>query len=407
MTVEELFLKYVKIHSVSKEGPETNPTNPIEWDMAAAVAEDMRAIGLQNVTVADNCYVYGWLEATPGCEAAPALGFIAHMDTAPDFCGENVHPCIHENYDGGDLVLGAGRTLSVRNFPHLPSLKGKTLITTDGSTLLGADDKAGIAEILAMVQQVIAEKIPHGRLCIGFTPDEEVGLGAAGFDIAGFGAKYAYTVDGGEVNNVDYENFNAAGATVTFRGFNVHPGSAKNTMVNAALLAMVFNAMLPAGSTPAHTDGREGFFHLCHMSGDVEAAELSYIVRDHDAVLFAARQGQLRHITDLMNEKYGEGTVTLTLHEQYRNMVEHIRPAFHLVENARKAIAAQGLTPASVPIRGGTDGAHLSRSGLPCPNLGTGGWAAHGPYEHIAVEDMHTMVRILKEIVTLYADHRD
>ena len=407
MQVQDLFLKYVQIHSVSQEGPQQNPTNPIEWDMANAVAEDMRAIGLQDVTVADNCYVYGWLVATPGCEQAPALGFIAHMDTAPDFCGEGVKPQLHPNYDGEDVVLGAGRTLSAKNFPHLPSLKGKTLITTDGSTLLGADDKAGIAEILAMVSELIAEKAPHGRLCVGFTPDEEVGLGAAGFDVPLFGAKYAYTVDGGAISDMEYENFNAAGAQVIFQGFNIHPGSAKNTMVNAALLAMEFNAMLPAGSTPAHTEGREGFFHLCRMSGDVQKAELVYIIRDHDATLFEARQNQMRHIAALMNEKYGEGSVTVTLRQQYRNMIELIRPAFHLVENAHKAIAAEGYTPTSTPIRGGTDGAQLSYRGLPCPNLGTGGYACHGPYEHITVEDMQAVVRVLKRIVGLYAERKD
>lgn len=407
MQVQDLFLKYVRIHSVSSEEGATNPTNPLEWDIAKVVAEDMRAIGLENVTVADNCYVYGWLSATPGYEQAPAMGFIAHMDTAPEFCGEGVSPVVHEKYDGGDIALGSGRSLRVRDFPHLAALKGKTLITTDGSTLLGADDKAGIAEILTMAAEIVAEQLPHGRLCIAFTPDEEVGLGPMGFDIPGFGARWAYTVDGGDIADVEYENFNAAGAKVTFRGFNVHPGSAKNTMVNAALLAMEFNAMLPAGDTPAHTQDKEGFFHLCHMEGDVEKALLQYIVRDHDAARFAAREDQLRHVTALMNEKYGEGTVTLTLREQYRNMVEHVRPAFHLVENAYKAIAAEGLKPVSTPIRGGTDGATLSGRGLPCPNLGTGGYAMHGPYEHITVEDMQTMVRVLKGIVRLYADWRE
>ncbi len=404
MNVQELFLKYVRIHSVSDPTNEMNPSNPIEFDMARAVAEDMRAIGLRDVTVSDNCYVYGWLDATPGCEDAPALGLIAHMDTAPDFCGENVSPIIHENYNGGDIELGAGRTLSVKNFPHLPTLAGQTLITTDGSTLLGADDKAGIAEILVAVADIIAAGTPHGRLCIGFTPDEEVGLGAAGFDIPGFGADFAYTVDGGSPAGVDYENFNAAGAVVEFAGFNVHPGSAKNTMINAALLAMEFNAMLPAGATPANTEGRQGFYHLTDMSGDVEKARLQYIIRDHDAALFEDKQAMLQQVTDLMNARYGEGTVTLTIRQQYRNMIEHIRPAMHLIDNAFKAVEAQGLTPTSEAIRGGTDGAHLSRNGLPCPNLGTAGFAAHGPYEHITVEGMNTVVAILKEIVRLYGE---
>lgn len=403
MRAYELLLKYAAIHSVSAEGPAQNPTNPIEWDMAKAVAEDMRAVGLENVTVADNCYVYGWLSATPGCEQAPAIGLIAHMDTAPDFCGENVRPKIHENYDGGEVALGAGRVLRPADFAHLPSLAGKTLITTDGTTLLGADDKAGIAEILTAVSELIAEGAPHGRICVGFTPDEEVGLGAAGFDVAGFGADYAYTLDGGLINEIEYENFNAAAAKITFNGFNVHPGASKNTMVNAALLAMEFNGMLPAASTPAHTAGRQGFFHLTGMSGSVEKAQLDYIIRDHDAVLFEARQNQLRHIADIMNDRWGAGTVEVAIRQQYRNMIEHIRPAMHLIDTARKAIEMEGLIPASSPIRGGTDGAHLSENGLPCPNLGTGGWAAHGPYEHITVEDMDTMVRIVKNILSLYA----
>ncbi len=404
MNVKDLFLKYVQIHSVSDPANETNPSNPIEWDIAKVVAEDMKAIGLQDVTISDKCYVYGWLPATAGCENCKAIGLIAHMDTAPDFCGENVHPVIHENYDGGDVELGAGRILSVKNFPHLPTLAGQTLITTDGSTLLGADDKAGIAEILTAVSDIIASGAPHGKLCIGFTPDEEVGLGAEGFDIAGFGAEGAYTVDGGDIAAVDYENFNAAGAVVDIAGFNVHPGSAKNTMINAALVAMEFNAMLPGYAIPANTEGRQGFFHLTGMSGDVEKAQLHYIIRDHDANLFEAKQAELQQVADLLNARYGEGTVTLTIRQQYRNMVEHIYPAMHLVDNAKKAIAAQGLTPVSEAIRGGTDGAHLSRNGLPCPNLGTAGYAAHGPYEHITVEGMNTMVAILKEIVRLYAE---
>ena len=407
MNVQDLFVKYVKIHSVSAMDGEDNPTNPLEWDIAKIVAEDMRAIGLRDVTLSDKCYVYGWLDATPGCEDAPALGLIAHMDTATDFCGENVNPRIIENFDGNDVELGCGRVLSVKNFPHLPSLKGKTLITTDGSTLLGADDKAGIAEILTAVSELIAEGAPHGKLCIGFTPDEEVGLGPKGFDIPLFGAKYAYTVDGGPINSVDYECFNACSAKVRFNGFNVHPGSAKNVMVNAALLAMEFNAMLPAGSIPAHTEGYQGFFHLTDMWGNVESAGLDYIVRDHDAHLFETRQKQLEHITQLMNDKYGEGTVTLELAQSYRNMAELVAPVFHLVENAKKAIAAAGLEPVSTPIRGGTDGATLSYMGLPCPNLGTGGHAAHGPYEHTTVEDMQAMVGILKTIVGLYAEHID
>lgn len=404
MRAYERLLNYVKVYTTSDDESETVPSTERQFVLGKQLAEELKCLGASEVQIDDKCYVYGKIPATPGMEKAPKLGFIAHMDTAPDFTGENVNPQVIKDYDGKDIVLGdSGRVLSVNDFPHLPSLKGRTLITTDGNTLLGADDKAGVAEIMTLAEEIIKEGLPHGTICIGFTPDEEVGRGADFFDVEGFGADYAYTVDGGAENEIEYENFNAAGAKVEFRGFSVHPGSSKDTMINAALVAMEFNAMLPSGDTPRDTEGYEGFFHLCEMSGCVTEAKLEYIIRDHDASMFRCRIETLRHAEKLLNEKYGEGTVTLTVKEQYRNMKEKIEPCMHLIENARLAIQETGLQPVSVPIRGGTDGARLSFMGLPCPNLGTGGYAFHGPYEHITAEGMDSVVKTLKGIVRLYA----
>ena len=404
MNAYERLLKYVVIRTPSNEESETTPSSQCQFDLANVLKKEMEELGICDVTLTDTCFLYGKIPATPGCENAPAIGFIAHMDTAPDFSGENVNPQIIQNYDGGDVKLGDSEyTLTLRDFPHLSSLKGRTLITTDGTTLLGADDKAGVAEIMTMAEQIITENIPHGKICIGFTPDEEVGRGADFFDVAGFGADFAYTVDGGAENEIEYENFNAAGAKVKIKGFSVHPGSSKNTMINAALVAMEFNSMLPAGDTPANTEEYEGFFHLCEMSGDVSSASLDYIIRDHDSAMFACRQEMIRHIAKLLNEKYGEGTVTLTIKEQYRNMKEKIEPCMHLIDNAKRAVQQSGLSPVTVAIRGGTDGARLSFMGLPCPNLGTGGYAFHGPCEHITAEGMDYAVENLKNIVKLYA----
>ena len=327
------------------------------------------------------------------------------MDTSPDFSGEGVNPQIIKNYDGQTLPLGnSGRVLSTDTFPHLKSLKGRTLITTDGTTLLGADDKAGVAEIVSLADRLIREGIPHGEILIGFTPDEEVGSGADHFDVEGFGADFAYTVDGGAEGSLEYENFNAAGAHIVVEGVNVHPGSAKNIMVNSMLVAMEINSLLPGAEIPAKTEGYEGFFHLTDISGTAERTTMDYIVRDHDEHRFEARKQTLLHIEKIMNEKYGEGTVTLTLKEQYRNMKERILPCMHLIENAKKAAERCGVEPTVEAIRGGTDGARLSFMGLPCPNLGTGGYAFHGPMEHITVEGMETQVNILTEIVKIYAE---
>ena len=403
MRAYERLLNYVKVYTTSDPNSGTHPSTMRQFDLARQLVDELKALGLADAFVDEHCYVYATLPATPGSENAKPLGLIAHMDTADDAPGENVNPQIHENYDGGKVVLPAtGVVLDPAVFPFLTEMKGQTLITTDGATLLGADDKAGVAEIMTALEHIITEKRPHGKLCIGFTPDEEIGEGASLFDVPGFGAAYAYTVDGEDVGEISYENFNAAAAVVTVHGFSVHPGSAKNTMINAQNVAMEFHAALPAFDRPEHTEGREGFFHLTSMQGDVTTTHLGYIVRDHDAAKFAARKAQMQHIAACLNEKYGAGTVELDLHDSYYNMLEKIEPHFHLVENARTAIRAAGLEPIETPVRGGTDGATLSYMGLPCPNLGTGGFNFHGPCECITAEKMDQSVEILLNIVDLY-----
>ena len=403
MRAYERLLKYVKVWTTSDPESGTHPSTMRQFDLAHQLVQELKDLGLTDAHVDEHCYVYATLPATPGQESAKPLGFIAHMDTTDDASGENVNPQIHPNYDGGKVVLPAtGTVLDPAQFPFLTEMKGQTLITTDGSTLLGADDKAGVSEIMTMLERVISEKRPHGKLCIGFTPDEEIGEGASLFDVEGFGAAYAYTVDGEDAGEISYENFNAAAAVVTVHGFSVHPGSAKNTMINAQNVAMEFHAALPAFSRPEHTEGREGFFHLTSMVGDVTTAKLGYIVRDHDAAKFAARKAQMEHIAACLNERYGEGTVDLDIHDSYHNMLEKIQPHFHLVENARKAIRAAGLEPIETPVRGGTDGATLSYMGLPCPNLGTGGFNFHGPCECITAEKMDQCTEILLNLVDLY-----
>lgn len=404
MRAYERFLKYVKIYTTSDEESGCTPSTSRQFDLANELVKEMRNLGLQKVRVDEKCYVYGEIPATKGYEDAAKIGFIAHMDTAPDFSGENVNPQVVEYYDGKDVKLGqSGRILCVKDFPHLQKLAGKTLITTDGTTLLGADDKAGVSEIMTMAEDIIREGISHGKICIAFTPDEEIGCGADFFDVEGFGADFAYTVDGGAENEIEFENFNAAEVDIEIAGFSIHPGDSKNKMINASLVAMEFNQMLPSGDTPRHTEGYEGFFHLYRMSGDVSNARLKYIVRDHNAAIFNFRLEMLRHNCELLNEKYKEGTVSIKITEEYRNMREKIEYCMHLVENAKKAgKVVTGKEAIEIPIRGGTDGARLSFMGLPCPNLGTGGYACHGPYEHITVEGMDTQVQILKEIVKLY-----
>lgn len=404
MRAYERFLNYVKIHTTSDENSNTTPSTRRQFNLAEILAEEMKKLGVKDVRVDENCYVYGAIPATPGYEDKPAIGLIAHLDTAPDFCGEHVNPQIYRNYNGEDVTLGdSGKVLSVKTFPHLKELKGRTLITTDGTTLLGADDKAGIAEIMTVAEELLKGTMPHGKICIAFTPDEEVGSGADKLDIPAFGAQYAYTADGGCENEIVYENFNASEAVFKIRGFNIHPGEARNKMINAALVGMEINSMLPNLETPAHTELYEGFFHLCEMEGTVENATLQYIIRDHSAASFEARENTLRHIEKIMNEKYGQGTVKLEIHEQYRNMIEKVAPCMQLVDYAKDAIRELGMEPNTDPIRGGTDGAQLSFRGLPCPNLGTGGYAFHGPYEHITAEGMDTAVHVMLGILKRFA----
>lgn len=404
MKAYERLLNYVKISTASDDKSTSTPTTKRQFDLANRLVKELKELGVENARVDDTCYVYGTLKATEGMEHKPKIGFIAHMDTAPDFCGEGVNPQIHEHYDGKDIPLGtSGHVLSVDNFPHLKKLKGRTLITTDGTTLLGSDDKSGIAEIMTAIEQIQKESIPHGTICIGFTPDEEVGAGADHFDVEGFGADFAYTVDGGEEGEIVYETFNAYEAVFEVNGFNVHPGEAKDTMINAQLVAMEINSMLPSLEIPSHTEGYEGFYHLCSMNGNVEKAHLEYIVRDHNRDVLEARLNTLRHIEKVLNEKYGKQTVTLKIKEQYLNMAEKIRPCFHIVETAEKVIRELGLEPITVAARGGTDGARLSFMGLPCPNLGTGGYAFHGPYEHVTAEGMDKSVEIMIGIIKEYA----
>ena len=365
MRAYERLLKYVVVHTTSDEESESVPSTDIQFDLARLLEAEMKELGISDVSVDEHCYVTGRIPATKGCENAPKIGFIAHLDTAPDCSGENVKPLIHENYDGKDVFLKNGRAITTKLFPHLMTLKGRTLITTDGTTLLGADDKAGVAEIMTMAEEVITKGIPHGEIAIAFTPDEEIGHGASLLDIEKFGADFAYTVDGGPENEIEYENFNAAKAVFKIKGVSVHPGDAKDRMINAALLACEISSMLPAAETPSHTQDREGFYHLTDIKGDVENAEISYIVRDHDASLFEAKKKTLNMIGKIMNEKYGEGTVVLTITEQYRNMIEKILPHMHIVETAKECIKEQGFEPLDVPVRGGTDGAMLSYRGLP------------------------------------------
>ena len=403
MRAYERMLNYVKVWTTSDSSSETVPSTSRQFDLARILVEEMKKLGIEDAHVDDKCYVYGTLPAKKGYEDKTKLGFIAHLDTSEDMSGQNVNPQIIENYDGKDINLGeSGRGIKVSDFEHLKDFKGRTLITTDGTTLLGADDKAGIAEIMTAIEIIQKENIPHGKISIGFNPDEEIGTGAHNFDVKKFAADFAYTVDGGLEGQIEYENFNASSALFEIKGINVHPGSAKDIMVNSQLIAMEINSMIP-NETPANTEGYEGFYHLIESLGTVEYSKLNYIVRDHDAEKFEERNKFLKNIEKTINEKYGEDTVTLTIKEQYRNMKEKIEPCMHLIENAKKATKAVGLEPTVDAIRGGTDGAQLSFKGLPCPNLGTGGAAYHGVYEHISVEGMDKVVDILVELVKIYA----
>ena len=404
MRAYERFINYAKIHTSSDETTGTHPSTPWQFDLARLLAEELTQLGLSDVNVNEFGIVTAVLPATEGLEHLPALGFLSHMDTIPEVSGENVQPLLWEDYDGSDIALPKdGLVIRADAFPFLKDLKGKTVITASGDTVLGADDKAGIAEIMTLCEQLIEQKLPHGKLCIAFTPDEEIGQGVAKFDVESFGAKYAYTVDGGLPCSIEYENFNAASAKISIVGVSVHPGSAKDMMENALLIAMEINGLLPSDEIPAKTEGYEGFFHIIDMSGGVDCAEVNYIIRDHSAQRFAERKALLTAIVDQVQKAHPKASIQLELTDTYYNMVEKLTDCMHLVDNAKKAIEMAGLVPAETPIRGGTDGAMLSFMGLPCPNLGTGGYNFHGPYELVAIEDMDTVVEILKNIVGLYA----
>ena len=407
MQLIDRFFRYVKVYTASDPESETVPTTARQLDLAKILSEDLKEIGITDARISEYGYVYGSVPATPGCESAPALGLIAHMDTAPAFSGENVEPQVIPDYDGSKVTLGvSGLELTPELFPWLPSLKGRTLITTDGTTLLGADDKAGVAAVVCALETVLKENRSHGKLCVGFTPDEEVGKGPDHFDVEGFGADFAYTVDGGPENEISFDNFNAAAATVKIKGFSIHPGESKNKMINAALVLFEFNSMLPAGDIPRCTEEYEGFFHLTHMSGSVDSAEGYYIVREHDKHLFEGRKKTMLHIADLLNEKYGAETVRVEIKDQYRNMREVIEQYPFMMDYADEAMRSVGLEPNHTPTRGGTDGATLSFMGLPCPNLGTGGYAFHGPFEHVTVEGMEKCRDILLALIDLYSERK-
>lgn len=399
MEVTQRFLKYVSFDTTSSETSDTVPTTAHQRVLGQYLADELAALGLEGAHLDDKGYVYAVLPATPGCDA-PALGLIAHMDTSPAVSGADIHPEI-VTYQGGDLPLKKAGSLKVKDFPFLERYIGQELIVTDGTTLLGADDKAGVAEIMSAVEYLLQHpELPHGRIAVGFTPDEEVGQGADHFDVEGFGAAVAYTVDGGELGELEYENFNAANAGVYFHGVNIHPGSAKNKMKNAILIALEFAGMLPPAETPAHTEGYEGFYHLHDMKGSETGAELHYILRDHDRARFEARKEYLGRAADYLNAKYGAGTVELVLKDSYYNMREQIEPHMYLILRARAAMEAAGVTPVEVPIRGGTDGARLSYMGLPCPNLCTGGVNFHGVHEYIPAQALTKMTEVLVNLLT-------
>ena len=397
--VKENFLRYVQIETTSSETSGTCPSTPNQWVLAKMLVDELHAMGIENARVDDHCYVYATIPAKGNHPAK--VGLISHMDTSDGVKGPT-HPVIIEHYDGSAITLKNG--VVIDGFPFLKDLQGQELIVTSGDSVLGADDKAGVAEIMALCKRLTAPDAPeHCTVCIGFTPDEEIGSGADHFDVAGFGADYAYTVDGGALGELEYENFNAASATVTIHGFSVHPGTAKDTMINASNVAMEFHQALPITARPETTEGRQGFYHLCQMYGDVTTAKLGYILRDHSADKLQFKKDNMQDIADYLNGKYGAGTVEVEIKDSYRNMLEKIKPHFHLVETARKATRMAGLEPEEIPVRGGTDGAMLSWKGLPCPNLGTGGFNFHGVCECTTVERMDKATEILLNIVELYS----
>ena len=403
MTVVDRFLHYVSFDTQSSETSETTPSTDKQMILAKALKEEVEAIGLTDISLDEHAYLMATLPANTN-EKIPTIGFIAHLDTSPDMSGANVKPRIVENYDGKDVILNEKENivLSPTMFPELMQHIGEDIIVTDGTTLLGADDKAGIAEIMTAVQYLIDHpEIKHGKIRIAFNPDEEIGMGASKFDVEKFACDWAYTMDGGEVGELEYENFNAASAKIIIKGLNVHPGYAKNKMVNAGLIAMRFAGMLPPHECPEHTSGYEGFFHLTGMNGTVEEATLSYIVRDHDSKRFEQRLKRLQDTTDYLNKVYPEGTIRLEIKQQYRNMREIVEPQKHIIELAERAMRETGVTPIVRPIRGGTYGAQLSYKGLPCPNIFAGGLNFHGRYEWIPVQSMEKAVAVIVKIAEL------
>ncbi len=399
MNTVERFLKYVAFDTQSDENSVTVPSTEKQKALAAYLVKELATLGLCDAHMSEYGYVYATLPATPGYEALPAMGLIAHMDTSPDVSGADVKPQILR-YEGGDITLKNGAVMQLSLYPFLSKYKGEDLIVTDGNTLLGADDKAGIAEIVSAVEYLLAHpEIPHGRIAVGFTPDEEIGCGADHFDVAHFGADVAYTVDGGELGEIEYENFNAAAVKLTVHGVNIHPGSAKNRMKNAILMANEFISMLPPAETPAHTEGYEGFYHVNSFAGDESEVKLSMIIRDHDKAKFSARKQFVEQLVAYLNGVWGEGSFDLILSDSYYNMREMIEPRMELIEGAKAAMLAAGVTPAVSPIRGGTDGARLSYMGLPCPNLSTGGYNFHGIFELIPVKSLEKMTEVLVYLV--------
>ena len=397
-SVIDRFLRYVSFDTKSDPNSETCPSSAKQKLLGAALVEDMKAMGIADAFMDENGYVYG---TVPGDPRLPTIGLIAHMDTSPDASGANIKTRIVE-YTGADVCLNEEEDIWLRqsDYPNLQHHVGKHLIVTDGTTLLGADDKAGVAEILAAAEFLMTARMNHATLKIGITPDEEVGRGADLFDVKGFGADYAYTVDGGAIGEIEYENFNAAGATVVFHGRNIHPGSAKDKMINSQYIAMEFQSLLPQAQKPEHTEGYEGFFHLIGMEGEVEKSVLRYIIRDHDMAKFEEKKSVMENVADFINRKYGVGTCELTIRDSYFNMKQHIEPVMYIVDRVKTAMRNLGIEPKEMPIRGGTDGARLSYEGLPCPNICTGGENFHGRFEYIPVEDMEKIVKLLVEILT-------
>ncbi|REC56746.1 MULTISPECIES: peptidase T [Chryseobacterium] len=396
------FLSYVKIYSTSDAESETTPSTERQWNIANYIVEELKTIGLENVSIDEHGYIMGYVPSNLENDNQPTIGFISHYDTSPDFNGENVKPQVWENYEGQDLVLNQETqfTLSPSKFESLKKYIGKTLITTDGNTLLGADDKAGCAEIVTAAEYLMANpEIKHGRIAVGFTPDEEIGRGAHKFDVAKFGAEFAYTMDGGEVGELEYENFNAAGAVVKIHGLSVHPGYAFGKMVNASLLAAEFIQSLPANETPSTTKGFDGFYHLMDVTSDVSECKLQYIIRDHDEEKFEVRKKFMEQKVAEFNAKHGEKTAEVEIKEQYRNMKQQFEGKMHIVDLAAKAMKEAGIEPKIKAIRGGTDGAQLSYMGLPCPNIFAGGINFHGPYEYVALESMMKATEVIVNIV--------